>query len=452
MGYALITSGGTDGRYAIQLDYGQAHKDAVLAALAQLLAKLDTDIAAVQVQMADAQDDINQRKAALDQAIIDQIAAIQSGGAIDNASFQQVRRYYVQAQADLAPLQRLMDALKFDRAAALRDIAKWTAFNPIATRDAWCADFTEDATGYVATLDVNGESDLVVLAPGGRAWQASDGVMTAREVQAPHQVFLNAALLPGWQRHMPTYRWGTVTGVNYDNQTLDVQLAPAESSAQQLNINQRTTRTAVPVHYMQCNALAFEIDDRVVVQFDGQDWSSPRVVGFLDNPKPCGWECVQIDADAYVFTPALPQQLTDIYNGSISVWAKLNSGAWEAMNVNAGLTIPGVSRWFTLNAAPGYGAHLRDLVVYVSGVSVLGIRCVVAPFAPPSPSRPRVICEFLVRLNGRAAFNVAITDLGWFGEFGPKTGYAKTPGGIDLLPGSAPVLPLTYTLTGSPGP
>jgi len=38
---------------------------------------------------------------------------------------------------------------------------------------------------------------------------------------------------------------------------------------------------------MTCHANAFEIDDRVVVQFTAGDWAQPRVIGFLDNPKPC---------------------------------------------------------------------------------------------------------------------------------------------------------------------
>jgi hypothetical protein len=38
---------------------------------------------------------------------------------------------------------------------------------------------------------------------------------------------------------------------------------------------------------MTCDCRAFRIDDRVVVAFDGQDWASPRVVGFLDNPRGC---------------------------------------------------------------------------------------------------------------------------------------------------------------------
>jgi len=43
------------------------------------------------------------------------------------------------------------------------------------------------------------------------------------------------------------------------------------------------------VSYMGCNELAFSVGDHVVVQFEGQSWDTPKVIGFVDNPKPCGF-------------------------------------------------------------------------------------------------------------------------------------------------------------------
>jgi hypothetical protein len=101
------------------------------------------------------------------------------------------------------------------------------------------------------------------------------------------QAYLNAALLPGWQRHSPTYRWGTIHDIDTDTDRCRVNLASATSSAQNLPINQASVLTDVLVQYMTCNAAAFEEGDRVVVEFQGRDWSQPRVIGFLDNPRPC---------------------------------------------------------------------------------------------------------------------------------------------------------------------
>ena len=110
---------------------------------------------------------------------------------------------------------------------------------------------------------------------------------SAREVQSPEQVFWNAAVLPGWQKWKPTYRLGTITALDVEADTSSVTLDAAYSSAQGLNVNQATSLTAVPVVYMSCNALAFEVGDRCVVAFTGQSQDAPKVVGFLDHPKSC---------------------------------------------------------------------------------------------------------------------------------------------------------------------
>jgi hypothetical protein len=51
--------------------------------------------------------------------------------------------------------------------------------------------------------------------------------------------------------------------------------------------NFTTKLEAVPVEYMTCNSLAFTDGDQVIVEFIGQDWNAPRVVGFRQNPQNC---------------------------------------------------------------------------------------------------------------------------------------------------------------------
>lgn len=114
-----------------------------------------------------------------------------------------------------------------------------------------------------------------------------DGYVRARELMSPAQAFFNAALLPGWQRWRPTYRWGVLSGINWDDDTADVQLAEALSSAQRLPVNHAASLSAVPVSYMHCDARCFSLGERVVVRFRGQEWSEPEVIGYLDTPRPC---------------------------------------------------------------------------------------------------------------------------------------------------------------------
>jgi len=45
--------------------------------------------------------------------------------------------------------------------------------------------------------------------------------------------------------------------------------------------------TGVTIEYMSCNSLAFADGDSVIVEFTGQSWASPKVVGFKANPAAC---------------------------------------------------------------------------------------------------------------------------------------------------------------------
>ena len=61
----------------------------------------------------------------------------------------------------------------------------------------------------------------------------------------------------------------------------------SEVKAQRLDVNQSTTMANVPIVYMTCNAAAFAVGDRVIVEFQANDWTQPRVIGFVDYPKAC---------------------------------------------------------------------------------------------------------------------------------------------------------------------
>ena len=45
--------------------------------------------------------------------------------------------------------------------------------------------------------------------------------------------------------------------------------------------------------YKTCNAAAFIVGDRVVIQFTGQNWSAPRVIGFESHPRDCAFYLAQ---------------------------------------------------------------------------------------------------------------------------------------------------------------
>jgi hypothetical protein len=156
---------------------------------------------------------------------------------------------------------------------------------------AWCADLTEDLTGDVGLVEVPGESVAFNIQPGyndNAAYDATrDGQLTPTLAMTPAAAFYNLAILPGWQKWKPTYRYGTITAI--DGDTADVTLDAATSTQQSLGVNQESTLTGVPVEYMSCNGGAFEVGDEVLVKFTGQDWNNPTIIGFKDNPVNCGF-------------------------------------------------------------------------------------------------------------------------------------------------------------------
>jgi len=162
------------------------------------------------------------------------------------------------------------------------------------TVSAWCADFTEDMSGTVGTVEIPGERGVLQIQPGYESNAAynttRDGQLQLPVAGTPESVFYNLAMLPGWQKWMPTYRYGIISNIDTDNDTCNVTLDKVESSQQNLDINQINKLTGVAIEYMSCNAVAFEDGDSVLVEFASQDWAGAKVVGFKDNPVACEYE------------------------------------------------------------------------------------------------------------------------------------------------------------------
>lgn len=176
---------------------------------------------------------------------------------------------------------------------------------PPASEVAWCADYTEGMAGEVGTIERNDEGSALPLniAPGTSPMRpvvhlAGDGDLRPRYWQSPEQVFFNAAILPGVQRHRPQYRSGIITSIDATENECSVTLDVAASSAAGLGINPDDRNlSGVPIVYMGCDSEAFEEGDHVLVQFQGRDWSQPVVIGFVREPEPC------ISEQGYTFRP-----------------------------------------------------------------------------------------------------------------------------------------------------
>jgi hypothetical protein len=243
MGKAEIISHLGDGRYSARLIYDYSRSDAMIAAIDEQVALLDA-----------------------------RIATLPDG-----------------QEKSLAQLQR----------AALLKRKEYLEANVIEedVKSPWCADLTEDLSGIVGTIEVPGEIGIVQIQPGydgNAAYDADrDGQMQGTAAGDPAAVFYNLAMLPGWQKWMPTYRYGSITAIDTAADTCTVELDTAQSSAQSLDINHLSVLYNVPIEYMSCNSGAFEVGDKVLVKFDsvkGQtvsNWATAKVIGFKEEPKEC---------------------------------------------------------------------------------------------------------------------------------------------------------------------
>lgn len=342
MGQAEIISGGTDGLYRVRLDYGTETRDKrvekLTADLATVQGQLDTaesELADQQATVSSQQDDINGKieayetaakslealRIVLDEAIQDRLdlsenatpeeiaaanAAVTAATAAYNAAETVIRnsdkeindalKKLEKEKSKVYPLQLKVDLLTDEKTGLTKKKKYWTDLTLQEEKNVWCADMTEDATGKVATLEIPGENNMVVIKPGAPTHTTADGKLVARAIQHPNQAFFNAAILPGWQKYLPTYRRGTITELDTELDTASVTLTDDKSSAQNLGINKISELKNVPVKYMECNASAFEVGDVVVVQFDDRSWDKPKITGFVREPKPCGLNLQGIQA------------------------------------------------------------------------------------------------------------------------------------------------------------
>lgn len=308
MGKGTIFDGGAKGKYNVVVDYGIEIKTTRLAQKTARKASVESQITTVE-------DAIEEIEIGID----GDIAAIDAAIDVYNASEKTTEDKERLEEKTLRPILRKLDLrrnklalgqLQLELTGIDADISMLNSVSATELKTVWCADYTEDASGSVSLIEINAEPPTIVIAPGGAPYSAqADGKMVAREFQEGYQVYFNAAILPGVQKWKPTYRSGVITGLDQDNHLCAIDLDPAQSSAQDLDINQVETLSAVPIEYMNCDSYAFEDGDKVVIKFQGQDQSNPVVIGFVTNPRPCGASEVWfiVEASSYVVDPPRPR-------------------------------------------------------------------------------------------------------------------------------------------------
>ena len=283
MGKALIISEQGEGEYTATLQLDTKRAEDTLALLDEKITKLISEIVLQKIAVLAAKDLVD--------AILNDLNV-----AIDSSDDLSVLTAITTSIKDVSLAygkeKRKLNALKLDKLTAEKRRAFISSNLPSESpQTIWCSDYTQGLTGEVGTVEINGEIDITpIIYPGGVLGTDSN-YSAARDNQvqpiissgAP-AVYFNKAILPGWQKWQPTFRLGEITALTGDS--CNVSLDVAISSQQSMDINQAKILSSVTIDYMDSNGLLFEVGDRVVVQFEDQDWTQPKVIGFEDHPRP----------------------------------------------------------------------------------------------------------------------------------------------------------------------
>jgi hypothetical protein len=281
------------GQYSIELDYGSEIKQKKIDALIARGTELFGELNAKQEEYAEKESELigfQQEINVLIQEYSSLVLGNPSGDySEEKASIDKILVKILGVGTELGSIQTEIDAIKAEIEQNEKDKAEISNIKTIEEKDVWCVDYTITSTNEeVATIEIPGENEEILIAPGARVYQeAGDGVLRARGLMSPEQAYFNAAILPGWQRWKPTYRKATVLEVNKPENKARILLDDERSSAQNLPVNFELELENVPIQYMTCNAKVFEPDDRVVVEFEDQDVTKPKIIGFVSNPKRC---------------------------------------------------------------------------------------------------------------------------------------------------------------------
>lgn len=288
MGKGTIVGETGEGLYTVSLDYGSEAASQQIAKLNARLSDLTTINAALQIERNAAAAAASGIASSLNSAISAYSSALSGGGegTAERSVVDSLTKDLLKANVTTQKIDVKYTLYQGEASSINKEIAYLSGLDLVSESAAWCADYTLEAEGEVGTIEVPGEPVKTLIVPG-CAVPSGDGVVTARPVQDEKQLFVNLAMLPGWQKYKPTYRLGEITSIDIEANECDVTLDSAASSAQGLDINQGNYLVDVPIEYMECDASIFEDGDRVLVQFVGQDWENPKVIGFESDPRPC---------------------------------------------------------------------------------------------------------------------------------------------------------------------
>jgi hypothetical protein len=190
--------------------------------------------------------------------------------------------------------QRQINMLKAKKAALLDEKERLEKEIEEETIDIWCCDYSNRLTGDVGTIEVTTNADKPIIVPGHPKGTLAvydynkHGILDPLYNAGVPNSLTAFCMEPGWRKWKPFYRIGTLTAKTANTGDVDLESAWAEAN-RNLNTNQTSTLSNVPIEYMGIGGALFRVGDRVVVKFNNKDWAQPRIIGFADHPRPPGW-------------------------------------------------------------------------------------------------------------------------------------------------------------------
>lgn len=249
MGKGEIISGGMAGEYSVALRLDTSRIITAIVKLTEDIANQDQVIASLNVDRDLIDDEIAALELLIDSLANDPEQKEAYRKAMDDLNKKIVARTNKTLEISWATLEK--EAMQ-------KRIDYLIAHQPAdPTVSAWCADLTTNLTGMVGTIEVPGERTAVLIQPGYASEDdpspaafsaARDGQLQPALAGTPAGAFYNLAMLPGWQKWQPAYRFGAITAI--DGDTCDIELESAESSQQEIDVNAVSELYDVPITYM----------------------------------------------------------------------------------------------------------------------------------------------------------------------------------------------------------
>lgn len=316
MSKATITGEPGAGKYTIRLEYNKAASTKRLAQIAALITSYDAAITALETSLVTLKSDLSLASTLLTGAIASGNTSMISSA--EPAYYKAVRATEL-AQVELYQQKAAKLAIVKEKKHIEKKIPDQVG---AVTATVWCGDYTEGLTGEVGLIEVkNSAGDFKVIQPGYSLSTPTSAYDAARDgAQTPgvstysgSALYRNAALLDGWELFKPLYRTGVITSISGDACSVTIDAQQTRYLALDANKAIGSTLTGVTIDYMDCHGGAFNVGDRVLVAFVGQSASSPRVIGFVDNPVLCQIHGVYVKAGTsnYVLR----------YHSSSTAWA-----------------------------------------------------------------------------------------------------------------------------------